>query len=101
VEAHRTTPERKGVIHMMRKLTATGLATLAVAGLVGTGAAFAATSHTAKPLAGTVSTDRSSKEASFRDKESAAKTPREKSAANRSHDAHASDRSHEQGDSTR
>ena len=37
---------------MMRKLTATGLAVAALAGFAGTGAAFAASSHTAKTVAG-------------------------------------------------
>ena len=36
---------------MMRKLTATGLTALALAGLVGTGAALAGSSHSARPAA--------------------------------------------------
>jgi hypothetical protein len=47
---------------MMRKLTATGLATLALAGFAGTGAAFAATSHSAKPVAARDYKDGSSKD---------------------------------------
>jgi hypothetical protein len=35
---------------MIRKLTATSLATLALAGVAGTGAAFAAASHSTKPV---------------------------------------------------
>lgn len=42
----------------MRKLTATLLSTTVVAGVIGTGAALAATPHSAKPAA--VATDRAS-----------------------------------------
>jgi hypothetical protein len=35
---------------MIRHLTATGLAVLALAGVAGTGAAFAAATHSAKPV---------------------------------------------------
>jgi hypothetical protein len=40
---------------MMRKLTATALTALAVAGLAGTGAAFASGTHATKPAASAVS----------------------------------------------
>ena len=56
---------------MIRKLTATSLATLALAGVAGTGAAFSAGSHSTKPVSelretpskDTVSPDRASAKA--------------------------------------
>lgn len=50
----------------MRKLTATLLAAGAVTGIVGTGAALAATPHPAKPA--TVAMDRTSRDKASRDR---------------------------------
>ena len=61
---------------MMRKLTATGLAALAVAGLAGTGAALASSPHSTKAAAVSVAQERSSRD----------------SANDRSRDAHSSER---------
>jgi hypothetical protein len=55
------------VIDMMRKLTATGLVALAVAGLAGTGAAFASSTHSTKAPTAAVSHERSPSDNSTRD----------------------------------
>ena len=84
---------------MMRKLTATGLAALAVAGFAGTGAAFAASSQAHKPAASAVSFDKSSKDTQVRDRSSSDTSSKEGSTTDRSHETHSSDRAHDAGDS--
>jgi len=81
---------------MMRKFTATGLAALAFAGIVGTGAAFAS-SHTAKPPTATASIDRS-REGVSADRSSDTQS-REHSTADGSRDMHSNDYSIDPHDS--
>jgi len=64
---------------MMRKLTVTGLAALAVAGLAGTGAALASSSHGTRPAAAVVETDKSSHESSPRDRQTTERSAKEHS----------------------
>jgi hypothetical protein len=82
------------VIDMMRKLTATGLATLAVAGIAGTGAAFAASSHPGKPPVASVSADKSSSKDTARERASSDRASRERHSMDRSHETRSSDRAH-------
>jgi hypothetical protein len=89
------------VIIMMRKLTATGLATLAVAGFAGTGAAFAASSQAAKPAAVAVCLDKPSRDTQVRERASSDTSSKERSTTDRSHDTHSTDRPNDAGDSAR
>jgi len=87
----RTHPQatNQGVIHMMRKLTATGLAVVAVAGLGGAGAAFAASSHSAKPAAAAISQDRSANDKTSVDRHASSALSHERSSRDGSRDTHA------------
>ena len=75
---------------MMRKLTATRLTAVAVAGLAGTGAALAASSYGAKPVTTAVSVDKPSKNA--RVHESSERTSRERATKDRSDDTRSTER---------
>jgi len=81
---------------MMRKLTATGLAAFALAGVAGTSAAFASASHPPKPATAT--------ETRFSNDLSADRTSRDRhpdsSTDRSSNDGASHDRSSDLGDST-
>ena len=76
---------------MMRKLTATGLAVVAVAGLTGAGAAFAASSHSAKPVAAVTSLDRSSRDSMSVDRHTSVGLSQENSSRDGPRDTHTTD----------
>lgn len=76
---------------MMRKLTATGLAVVAVAGLTGTGAALAASSQSAKPVAAATSLDRSSRDRASVDRHASGGLSQERSSRDGPPDTHGAD----------
>lgn len=74
---------------MMRKLTATGLAVVSVAGLTGAGAAYAASSHSAQPVAAATSQDRSANDTMSVDRHASGRLAHEDLSRHGSRDTHA------------